>query len=367
MSGWKRAFDLGDRAYLDGANHGPLPRRSLAAAQRALGWKRDPATLDDRDYFRLPDRVRRAAAALLGCRPRDVALCTGASHGIGLVASGLDWRAGDRVLIPTGEFPANRLPWLALRERGVEVDVVPPDELSGSLGPRTRVVSVGHVNFADGRRLDVEAIGAECRRRGVLLVVDVAQSLGVVPFDVAAVQPAVVAAAGYKWLLCPYGTGLTYVRPDCVGRLRPPVLNWATVEGADDFNRLVDLEVRHRPGAVRFDVPETAAFIHGMAMAAALELLGEVGVERIFEHCLRLCDRIIDGLPDPFRVASPLQPGRRSAILRLVSDDPEHTAATWKRLGDAGVAVSLREGGLRVAPGMWNDESDVDRLLAGLG
>lgn len=359
-------FDLGDRAYLDGANHGPMPRRSLRAAREALEWKRDPALLDDRLYFELPDRVRRAAGALIGCAPRQVAIATGASHGISLVACGLDWREGDRVLVPTGEFPANALPWLALREQGVIVEQLEPERLLEAIDDRTRVVSVGHVNFATGRRLPLEELGEVCAARGTCFVVDVAQSLGTVPFDATACRATVVAAAGYKWLMSPYGTGLTYVDPDWVERFRLPQFNWATVEGAEDFNQLLELEPRHRPGAVRFDVPEAAAFVHGAAMAESLELLGEVGIDRVFRHSCRLIDRVVEGLPPGFRVDSPLEEGSRSTILRLRGPDPEVTRAAYRRARHDGVAVSLREEGIRIAPGIWSGPEDVRRLLRSL-
>lgn len=362
----KELFDLGDCAYLDGANQGPMPRRAMAAAARALDWKRDPTTFDDRLYFELPDRLRRAAAALLCCAPQDVAVATGASHGISLVACGLDWRPGDRVVLPRGEFPANTLPWLALRPLGVEVDIVEPDRVADAVDTRTRVVSVGHVNFATGRRLDIDAIGAACAAHDAVYVIDAAQSLGALPFDVGECRATVVAMAGYKWLMSPYGTGLTYVRPGHAERFRLPTFNWATVDGADDFNRLVDLQPRQRAGAIRFDVPETAAPIHIAAMVESLELIGETGVERIHRHTLGLLDRIVDGLPAAFRVDSDLEPERRSTILRIVGADPHSTRRAHERLGTAGVAVSLREGGLRVSPGLWACADDADRFLAAL-
>lgn len=357
------AFDLRDRAYLDGANQGPMPRAALEAVRTALEWKRDPSGLDDRLYFDLPERVRVSAAKLLRCRPDDVALATGASHGIGLVASGLDWRAGDRVLIPAGEFPANALPWLALRPRGVRVEVVDPERLLESISADVRVVAVGHVNFSSGRRLDLRAIGERCADCGVLWVADVSQSLGALPVDVTEWGADVVACAGYKWLLSPYGTGLTYVRPDRVDELPVPALNWSTIRGAEDFNRLVDLEPEFRPGARRFDVPETAAFLNVSAMAESLELLVEVGPERAFRHSASLLDRLIDGLPARFDVESDLAADRRSSILRLTAADDEPTDRIHAALRAAGVSLSLREGGLRVAPGIWCESRDIDRTL----
>lgn len=360
----RHEFDLRERVYLDGANHGPMPRRSLAAVQAALEWKRDPATLDDADYFRLPDRVRAAGAKLLGCAADDVALATGASLGISLAACGMDWRAGDHIVVPSGEFPANDLPWRALAARGVKVEFVAPDHVLESIRPDTRCVAAGHVNFATGRRLDIDSIGARCAEVGAMYVVDASQSVGAMPFDAARARASIVAVAGYKWLLSPYGTGLCYVHPDWVERVRLPTFNWATIVGADDFNNLVGLEPRQRPGAIRFDVPETAAFLHGAAMAESLEFLVGVGPDAIYAHVIALIDRLVAALPERVRVDSPTDGATRSTILRLVPEGD--AAAVHRRLRQQGFALSLRQGGLRVAPGVWNVPADVDRLAAAL-
>jgi selenocysteine lyase/cysteine desulfurase len=369
---WKAEFDLGDTVYLNGANHGPFPRVASAAVEQALAWKRDPATIDDDIYFTLPDRVRRAAAPFFGCRPRDLAVTTGASTGVALLAEGFDWKPGDHVVVPAGEFPANYLPWLALRRRGVEVTVVPAaaglrvEDIEAAIGPRTRVVAVGYVNFASGYRADIEAIGGLCEDRGVALLVDVSQAVCAVPLDVRTSRAAVVTAAGYKWMLSPYGTGVLYVAPEWVDRLPVPTVNWTTVDGADDFNNLTTLAVAFRPGAARWDAPETASFLNCMPMAASLEFLQGIGIEQVFTHARGLIDRLVAGLPDGFRPDSDLGRRRRSTIFRLIGDDPKHTRKAYDRCVGSGISVSLREGGIRVSPGIWNDAADVDRLLAQL-
>ena len=359
-------FDLRGRVYLDGASQGPMGRRAIVAAERALDWKRDPCGLDDGEFFALPDRIRAAASTLLGCRPQDIALATGASHGISLVTGGLDWLAGDHVVVPTGEFPANNLPWRRLCTLGVEVEFVDPNDVLAAICSRTRVVSVGHVNFATGRRLDLDAIGAACERHGALFLVDASQSVGAIPFDVTQCKASVVAIAGYKWLMSPYGTGITYVSPVWLERIRMTTFNWATIVGADDFNGLAELELQHRPGAIRFDVPETAAFIHGSAMVESLELLVQTGVDAVAAHATLLLDHLIEGLPTSLRAASSLVPEQRSTILRLVGRKTEVTLEAYTRLREAGIGVSLREGGLRVSPGIWNTVGDIDVLLASL-
>jgi len=366
---WKDHFELGETAYLNGANHGPFPRVASAAVGEALGWKRDPSTIDDRIYFELPDRVRRAAAPFFGCEPSELALTTGASAGVALVAEGLQWRNGDEVIVPAGEFPANYLPWRALQKRGVELTLLPagrpvtPDLIEAAISPRTRAVAVALVNFATGFRADVEAIGAICRAHDVAFVVDASQGVCSVPFDARRSGASVVAAAGYKWMLSPYGTGVLYVDPEWIERLPVPVVNWTTVVGADDFNNLTGLEVDFRPGAIRWDVPETASFLNCMPMAASLEFLGAIGIERISAHTMAMIDRLVDGLPSAFRADSSLDDGRRSAIFRIVADDPSRTREAYERCLAAGLSLSLREEGIRVSPGVWNDEQDIDRLL----
>ena len=366
---WKSDFDLGGTTYLNGANHGPLPRVAIDAVNEALEWKRDPSLIDDSIYFTLPNRVRRAAAPFFNCDPEDLAVTTGASAGMSLLAGGLEWKPKDHVVIPAGEFPAVYLPWVALRSSGVEVTVLPTDgglttgQIVEALRSTTRVVAVGHVNFATGHRLDVEAIGRICRDRGIAFVIDATQSVGSVPFDVRAAGASVVAAAGYKWMLSPYGTGVFYVDPEWVNRLRVPVVNWATVNGSEDFNKMTELDIDFRAGATRWDAPETASFLNCNPMAAALEFLGQIGVEQVFAYTRSLIDRLVDGLPTGFRVESSLADEHRSSICRLVADDQELTRAAYQRCLQAHISVSMRESGLRVSPGVWNSEGDIDRLL----
>jgi selenocysteine lyase/cysteine desulfurase len=366
---WKDQFDLGDTVYLNGANHGPFPRVASAAVEEALGWKRDPSIVDDAMYFTLPDRVRRAAAPFFSCRPQDLAVTTGASTGVALLAAGVDWQRGDHVVIPEGEFPANYLPWRALQARGVDLTRVPveggvdAEHIEAALRPTTRVVAVGYVNFATGFRADVDAIGELCHEKNIAFLIDASQGACAVPLDVRRSRATIVTAAGYKWMLSPYGTGVFYVEPEWVDRLPVPVVNWTSVVGADDFNNLTTLDLDYRSGAVRWDAPETASFLNCMPMAASLEFLGDIGIERVFDHALALIDRLVAGLPPGFRADSSLHTEQRSTIFRIVGDDPQRTRAAYERCVVAGISVSLRESGIRVSPGVWNSAADIDRLL----
>ena len=153
-----------------------------------VALKRTPYQIRDDDYFLYPDRYRQAVARLIGGRPEEIAVTDSATAGIMMLVNGLDWAAGDEVVIPAGTFPSNRFPWLWLARRGVKVVTV-PEILDGSAGgdgadleryaaalsPRTRLLSLHWVSFSNGLRYDLAGLGELCRRRGILFAVDATQ------------------------------------------------------------------------------------------------------------------------------------------------------------------------------------------------
>jgi selenocysteine lyase/cysteine desulfurase len=364
--------DFGGRAYLDCAAQGPFPKDTVAAALAALRLKEHPEELPETLYEELPARAREAVARLIGCSPQSIALGTGASHGLNLAARGLPLERGDEVLLPHGEFPANVYPWLHLDAGGVRVRFVRPAtgpsveaaEMVRAIGPKTRLLSVSLVGYATGDRADLAVLGDACRERGLFLVVDGAQAVGAMDFRVADYPIDILAVSGYKWLLGPYGTGFTYVSPRVIERLRVPDVNWIGIEGSNRFNLLQDYRLQFREGARRFDVPETAAFIHLSAFTASVEFLNRVRVGTVEAHARRLLDFLVKGLDRTrLRVVSDLRPGRRSTILALEAGSLDDTRRMARALRERGVVVSLRENRIRVSPNIYNGAADIERFL----
>ncbi len=370
---WKHLFkEFGGKAYLDCAGQGPFPRETAEAARLAVRYKEHPEEFPEALYSELPARVRAAAGRLIGCAPTSIAIGTGASHGLNLAARGLPLKEGDEILLAQGEFPANVYPWMNLESKGIRVRIVRPGrgvsvdaaDLVGAIGPDTRLIAVSLVSYSTGDRIDLQAIGDACRQRGLFLVVDGAQAIGAVDFRVADFPIDVLAVSGYKWLLGPYGTGFTYVNPRVIDRMATCDVNWLVVKGSSQFNRLNDYRLEFREGARRFDVPETAAFIHLSAFAASLEMLNRVRVPTIEAHVRRLHDRLLRGLDrTSLRVVSDVTPARRSTIVALAATSLEETHRIFKRLGERGVLVSLRENRIRISPHIYNTPQDIDRVL----
>src|ERR1700716_3271843 len=173
------------------------------------------------DYVETLDGLRASLATLVGVTPEQVSITRGTAHGISLLARGLDWKEGDNVVGARLEYTANLFPWMAARDRGVGLRLVEPIE--GRVTPeavlslvdgRTRVVALSFVQFWNGYRIDLAEIGAECRKRGVILAVDGIPGLRVRPFDLEAMNAHFVAAGAGKWLMGPPGVGFTAWSPD---------------------------------------------------------------------------------------------------------------------------------------------------------
>src|SRR4029453_11630921 len=214
-------FDIPEGvAYFNTAYNGPLLNASRArlfdaAAAKSRPWERLPE-----DFFADAERVRELAAGLFGGDADSWAVIPAATYGISAAARAIKptLRGGHRILVMAEEFPANVLPWRRTAEQtGAVIDTIArsaqgdwtPAGLEG-LRPGVRGGALPNCHWTDGARFDLAAIGARCRQIDAALVVDATQSLGAMPLDLDAVDPDFVVAAGYKWLLCPYGFGLMY-------------------------------------------------------------------------------------------------------------------------------------------------------------
>jgi selenocysteine lyase/cysteine desulfurase len=372
---WERTrsfFPVAQRlAYLNHAGVAPISTRVAEALARYAAEATERGAFDyERAYDAEIERVRARGALLIGAGSDEIAFVKNTSEGLGLVAAGLDWRRGDRVVVCDLEYPSNVYAWWSLRPRGVETvmlesrdGALPLERVEEALRhPRTRLLSLSSVEFGSGARNDLETLGRLCRERGVLFCVDAIQSLGCFPLDVGRCQIDFLAADGHKWLLSVEGCGLFYCRRALLASLTPRVVGWRSVTDNTDFDRYhFDLQ----PGAGRFEegTPNTPGIF---ALGAAIDLLLELGVEAIGARVLELTDALCDGLRSRgARLASPRDGGQASGIVAFTLPDepPRRTAA---RLRAAGVFVVARRGCVRASPHFYNSPEDLDRLLRSL-
>lgn len=364
-------FDFSPVTYLDCSYQGPFPQATVERIHRAIELKTRPDRLKAPEYFDLPQRVRARIARLTGAGEGEIALTTSATQAIGIAAAGLSFAVGDEVVVASSNFPSNLFTWLHLRRKGVTVKVLHPvdgevtlDQVASLLTPRTRVLALDWVDYSTGYRIDLAAFGALIHDQGGIFVVDGTQGVGGNELILHTLPVDLLACAAYKMLLGPYGTGFAYVAQSLLAKLDLPVVNWYSVEGSDDFDSLPLEEFRLIHDARVFDSGETGNFINLHALEASLEFVEKATVQTVNAHCRGLLHRLEDGLRSlGYSLSAASRPNHESTIVCFRAATPEATAVLHQRLSANHVAVSLRQGMIRVSPYLYNDEADIDRLL----
>jgi selenocysteine lyase/cysteine desulfurase len=363
--------DLGGATFLNFAGHAAMPRMAVAAACGSAALKGRPVGGDAAGFFDASERVRSSLAQLLGARASDIALTTGAGPGAAIVALGLTWRPGDEVLVLEGDFPVHWATWAPMEAReGLKVkavrregDVV--DDILQALGPKTRLVSISHVGFDDGALLDAGRLCAECRRRGVLVLLDASQSCGAVPLNVQALDADFVVGVGYKYLLGPWGLGFLWTSAERWAAMRPMPWNWLS-QDVCVFSELNFANPAASVEAKRWDAAQmTGPYnINLAAFAASLDQVVAWGPEQVFAHVRQLIERLFSGLPAVCRATSPRHAGERGPFGCFAAADDAGTDDLYVALQRERITVSRRGSAIRVAPHLLNDAADIDRLLA---
>jgi cysteine desulfurase/selenocysteine lyase len=315
-----------DATYLNTASRGPMPRTVVTAIMESLYVQKFPHHVSDSTFFERSNRLRASLAAMLAATPAEIALTTGASAGMSAVVQSIAWKPGDEVITAKGEFPVQYTTWKPMEAKaGVTLKTVAPrdqfisaDDLIRAITPRTRVVSVSHVRFDDGTLLDASRLAAACHAQGVLLVLDVSQSCGAMPLDVAALGADFMVCAGYKWLFGPYGTGFLWIRSEHLPTVLGGPFNWAA-QDAETFAALNFVDPEPSQGARRWDAAESATHfnLNLTAMDAAVDFVNHLGPATVQDHNRRLIEHLFGHLPlrsADRTAASPLRLRKRQSL-----------------------------------------------------
>ena len=371
----KEWFPPGDATYLNFAAHAAIPRIALEAVQKSINAKVQPQLVDDVSFFHTAASLRQSLATLITASADEIALTTGAGAGLSAIALGLRWAEGDEVIIARGEFPAHYASWKPMEKReGIKLVVVDPSEqfvtaedLIKRLTSRTRVVSVSHVRFDDGSMLDVQLLAAACRRNGTLLLLDVSQSCGAIPINAASLGADFIVCAGYKYLLSPWGTGFLWVQRSHHDSLLPGPYNWLN-QDVQTFARLNYVDPEPAPIMSRWDAAEASSLFNFnlTVMEASLRFVLDAGVDLIWKHNQGLIQYLFARLPPDCRAASPLDASRRGVFGCIHAGSRGATEELYQDLRNSRFVVALREGRIRIAPHLLNNEQDMDRLVAAI-
>jgi selenocysteine lyase/cysteine desulfurase len=356
--------ELEEITYLNNGAISLMPLRSREALI---------ASIKDREYTgekrtklrnQRERNVRKSIGRLINAPYKNICLVSNTSEGLNIIAQGLDLGAADNVVIVKHGFPGNSVPWLNLRKMGVKIKIVESDygedatsKIKDAIDETTRVVSISFVEWIDGFKYDLERIGNLCHEKRILFVVDSIQGVGAMKLDVQSARISFLSNGGFKWLMSPNGTGFIYVDDDVLSKIDMKYMGYLSlVKNPMEF----DYDLTLNEGAKKFKLGSIND--NGIAaMEKSLELILDLGIEKIQDHILDLNQYASDGIKTKgYDLLSDFPRENRSGILSFGGSDLE---AVYQRLVENNVIVSLRKNWIRVSPHFYNNFDDIDRML----
>ncbi len=382
---------LADTTFLDTACVGLAPTVATRAVEDVA---RRAALCDARDASEhhvsldgLRGDARLEGARLLGAADDEVALVESTTQGLNLAALGIPFEPGDNVVLPDLEFLQVAIPFVKLAERGTIAEVrlvrnvggaLPMEAFERVIDGRTRAVVVSSVQWTNGYRVDLRALGELCREAGAILVVDAIQQLGALRLDVSETPVDILVAGGHKWLNAPFGCGLLYVSRAMQDVLRQPWWGYLAMDVPEGGWPTYFADMTTSPLRA-YDFPHTAAayelggtsnYPGAAALAASLRLVNDLGIDVAERHVLALAARLREELDAlGFDVVSRAEAPSGITTFRT-SADPADDEAVVAELLDERILVSIRYtsgvGGIRVSTHFYNNDDDLDRVVSAL-
>lgn len=310
---------------------------------------------------------------LIGASPDRIAWIDNVSNGLNILAQGLKWKQGDRIVINDIEFPSNVYPFLNLKEYGVEVDIVKSkngivdfEEIEKVITPKTRLVSISAVQFLSGYRANLDAIGELCKRNNIIFSVDAIQATGVVQIDVVKSHIDFLCGGTQKWLMAAQGLSYLYITEELQNRITQKNVGWASVENA--WN-LLHYDLTLKNSAERFQNGTVNAL--GVAMVdASLDLFEEFIFDKYTNNGTKSYEQRIKGNTSYF--FDKLQEIGINTLLKNVDEKNRAGIVTFKherakeifeKLESNKIYCAVREGMIRFSPHFYNTSEEIDIVI----
>lgn len=354
--------------YLNSAAVSPIPIVSVNAVFRQLKDVSENGTSNFQNWIDTKNRCRELIAQMLKVRSDQIAFMRNTSDGFATVANGINWAEGDNIVTFAKEFPANYYAWRRIRDVfGVELRTAPErngridlDEFIGLIDENTKLVSISAVQFNSGFRADLEKIGRAARKVDALFAVDIIQAFGVMPFDLENQLVDVACGASHKWLFSPEGCGIIYLSDRARNRIKPTMVGWISVETPWDFD---NYEQNWKPTALAWESGTGSASLF-FGLEQSLKILNELGADKIQTYLEELTDYLCDLLNQKgYKIISSRQKEEKSQIVSLMPKEGQTSMEVFSLLEQKKIVISARGERLRISPHIFNNRSDIDKLI----
>jgi|LSQX01.1.fsa_nt_gb selenocysteine lyase/cysteine desulfurase len=378
-----------EKVFMDSACVSITPKRAVNAVKSFVDYTATCPEESSSTHHVAMDMMRQKArdeaAKLLKVSTNEIALVESTTHGLNIAATSIKLPPGSKILIPDLEFLQVPIPWSM--QKNVEIELVKNrdgrilvEDIEKAFDEKVKMVVLSSVQWCNGWRVDLKALGELCKRKGIYLVVDAVHQVGAVNLDLSQVHVDILVTGGHKWLNAPFGCGILYVNNEIVNDLEPafwgylnlaePKGGWPVYFGTPSITPIREWDFIEN--ARKFEIGGTSNYPGAIALGESLSLINELGIENIEKHNVDLADYLIEGLKEvEATVVTRPDPGHRSAlcVFRFYKDIKEENKLL-EEIHNNNIYVAMRftsnVGGIRVSNHFFNNKNDVNALLAQL-
>ena len=354
--------------YLNCANMSPMLKSVREAGLQALDTRAAPWKLSSQDWFTNAEILRELAAKIFQTHNDNIAIIPSASYGLAVASKNIKLTAGKEIISLDQQFPSNYYVWQNLAsEQNLQIVTIKKgdnntltESIIEKINGNTGIIAIPNCHWIDGTLIDLQQISNAAKTVGALLVLDLSQSLGVLPIDIDSIDPDFAVCVGYKWLMGPYSLGYMYVSKKWQHQGEPLEYSWATKKGSDNFNMLTNYVTTYRNGARKFDMGEFPQInLAPMAIAGLMQIVNWK-IDCIQTAIQKLTDRIID-----YKIKRNIYDHNSLSAGHIVSIPLNNinVHALKERLQNNKVVVSFRGTSIRISPHVYNDVDDINKLL----
>lgn len=372
----QREYQTLSTEYFNTAYFGPSPLRSKENVHKMMEVQLDPSHFSYENYFLIPDKSRQQFAKLLGVSADSISHATSSTDVINNLAISFGFKLGDIVAAINKDYPSNILPWMVCQKRNsdfhfelIDLDGKPYptiEWLKTKLPAKTRIFNVSWVQFDTGKKIDLIELGKFLKEREIFFVVDATQGFGglsISPEELKYID--VLTVSSYKWMCGPYGHAFAYYSPLALKTIAQTHGNWAISSKSRDANNLLNYSTDTLPGARKFDRGQPMNLLPLSCFEGALDLFLEIGLSEIEKHNKTLVKFFLDHYPkNNFELITPPDHCGNIICLKSKKRDP---LLLEKKLEEHNIKVSVRQGNVRISFHLFNNISQVEKLITALG
>ncbi len=358
--------------YFNSGSYGPFCLPVRQAIDDNVAIRLAAESDDSHDAFATRDELRGIYASMIGADECEIGIGASTSFGLNIAAFGLPLEPGDEVIVSDVEFPAIVYCWRAAAEaRQLKLVFVEStdrqfdlDKFRNAITDRTKVLALSWVQYFDGYKNDLAEIGAICREHGIYFVVDGIQGMGTEPIDVHDLKLDLFTSGCQKWMLAPQGCAFFYLSKELQKILTPPFMSWLGVDWKMNFTDLFQYDLPYFESAAKYELGYYAV-LNLLGMKAASQLFLDLGIDNIGAHNHALIDRLAAYIKGSsfYRITSSMEEKHRSSLFTFSCDNLKQL---HRHILKQGIILVQREGSIRVSVHLFNNESDIDRLIDAL-